>query len=282
MVRPYQESEDGDRDAGKCNRAVTEDALARKTRDDLADHSEPRQDHDVNRRVRVEPEHVLKQHRIPAQSWIKDADVQSTLECDENQCDRQHRRSQHHDDAGRVVRPHKQRQPEPCHAGRTHAMHRDYEVQASKDRREPGDKNANRREHHVGGQVLRAERSVEGPARIDASADDRGQHEDHADDVDVPACQVNFGKREIARPDHDRDQEVAERDRNRGNEEAEDHHHTVHGEELVVGVGLEQVSCRSQQLETHQSGKDSTQKEHQADRHYIHNSDALVVSGQEP
>ena len=57
---------------------------------------------------------------------------------------------------------------------------------------------------------------------------------DAADDVDVPAQQVDAREREVLRADHDRHQEVAERRRNRRDQEEEDHHDAVHREELVV------------------------------------------------
>ena len=50
--------------------------------------------------------------------------------------DRDDRRPQDHDQAGRVVRPHEQRQAEPGQAGGPHAVHGDDEVQPGQDRRE--------------------------------------------------------------------------------------------------------------------------------------------------
>ncbi len=58
---------------------VAEDVLARERLDDLADHAHRRQDHDVDRRVRVEPEQVLEEHRVAAERRIEDADVQHAL-----------------------------------------------------------------------------------------------------------------------------------------------------------------------------------------------------------
>ena len=56
--------------------------------------------------------------------------------------DREHRRAQHLNQAGRVMRPDKQRQPPPCQAGRAHLVDGDDEVQARQDRREAGDEDA--------------------------------------------------------------------------------------------------------------------------------------------
>ena len=59
--------------------------------------------------------------------------------------DGEHRRAEHHDQAGRVVRPDEQRQAEPGHARRAHAVDGDDEVEAGEDRREAGDEDAERR-----------------------------------------------------------------------------------------------------------------------------------------
>ena len=56
--------------------------------------------------------------------------------------DGQHRRAQDHDEAGGVVRPDEQRQAEPGHPRRAHAVDGDDEVEAGEDRREAGDEDA--------------------------------------------------------------------------------------------------------------------------------------------
>ena len=65
------------RDARKRDEGIAEDAFAREAGDDLADHAHARQNHDVDGRVRVEPEQVLEQDRIAAVGRIENADVQS-------------------------------------------------------------------------------------------------------------------------------------------------------------------------------------------------------------
>ena len=102
--------------------------------DELADHAHRRQDHDVDGRVRVEPEEVLEEHRIAALRRIEDAEVEDPLGRDQQQRDRDDRRAQDLDDAGGVVRPAEQRQPEPGHPGRAHRVDRHDEVQPREDR----------------------------------------------------------------------------------------------------------------------------------------------------
>ena len=47
------------------------------------------------------------------------------------------------------------------------------------------------------------------------------------------------GKRQVARADHDGDQEIAQHRGNRRDQEEEDHDDPVHREQLVVGVVVE-------------------------------------------
>ena len=63
---------------------------------------------------------------------------------DQQQRDRDDRRAENHDEARRVLRPHEERQPEPRHARRAHAVDGDDEVEAREDRREAGDEHAER------------------------------------------------------------------------------------------------------------------------------------------
>ena len=102
-MRPYQESEDGDGDARHGDKLIAEDAFAREAGNELADHSHGRQDHDVNGRMGVEPEQVLKQERVSAKPGIEDAEVQEAVDSDEHDSDGDHGRAENHDQAGRVV-----------------------------------------------------------------------------------------------------------------------------------------------------------------------------------
>ena len=67
VMSPDQKTEHRDRHAGTGDQAVTEDSFARETGDQFADHTHAGQNHDVNRRMRVEPEEMLEEKRIAAQ-----------------------------------------------------------------------------------------------------------------------------------------------------------------------------------------------------------------------
>ena len=146
----------------------------------------------------------------------------------------------------------------------------------------PGDKDGDRRRDHMGIQVVGRERRGEGPARIDAAQHQRGQHQRAADDIQIPAQQVDLGEGQVARAQHNRDQEVAQRRRHRRHQEQEDHDDAVHGEELVVGVRRHQVRLRRQQFQPDQPRKRAADKEEERNRDQVQHRDALVVAGQQP
>ena len=66
VMRPDDEPEERDARDRVDHRAVAEDRLAGERREDVADHSHRRQDHDVDGRVGIEPEQVLVQQRESA------------------------------------------------------------------------------------------------------------------------------------------------------------------------------------------------------------------------
>ena len=103
-----------------------------------------------------------------------------------------------------------------------------------------------------------------------------------ADDVEVPGEQVHPREREVLRADHQRDEEVPEHRRDRRDHEEEDHHHAVHREELVVGLGLQDVARGRQQLEPDQRREQAAEREEERDADQVEDRDALVVRREQP
>src|SRR5207248_2139564 len=87
---------------------------------------------------------------------------------------------------------------------------------------------------------------------------------------------------EVFCSDHHGHKKVAQDGGNRGDQEKEDHHLAVHGEELVVGVRLHQVPGGSQQLEADKQRKEAADEKEERDRDQIEQGDALVVGGEKP
>src|SRR6185295_14657938 len=111
-------------------------------------HAHAGQDHDVHGRGRIEPEQVLEQDRVAAEVGVKDADAEEALDADQQDGDRHHGGAQDHDQAGGVVGPDEQGQPEPGQAGGAHLVDGDDEVQAGEDGGEAGDEDADGGEGH--------------------------------------------------------------------------------------------------------------------------------------
>ena len=72
-----------------------------------------------------------------------------------------------------------------------------------------------------------------------------------------------FGKRQVLGPNHQRHKKISQHRRNRWDQEKEHHHLPVHGEQLVVGVSLDQVARRRQQLQPDQQREKPANKEEQ-------------------
>ena len=250
MVRPYQESEHGDANAGHGNEAVAKHPLARKAGDDLGDHAHGGQDHDVHRGVRVEPEQVLEEQWIAAADGIENSELEDPFEHHEQQRDRQHRRAQQLDDAGSVVRPDEQRQSRPGHSWRTHTVNCYHKIQSGQNGGESRDEDGDSGFYNAGVTESCAEGRVEGPAGID-TADHHGvQHDDAGDHEEVPTQQIDPGEGQVFGANHQWHQKVSQHGGDRRDQEEEDHHLAVLGEELVVRICLDEITRRSQQFET--------------------------------
>ena len=86
----------GDRQARHGDEAVAEDALARE--EVMISLTTPMrgQDHDVDGRVRVEPEQVLEQDAGRRLARVEDAELEDPLDADQQERDRHHGRAEHH------------------------------------------------------------------------------------------------------------------------------------------------------------------------------------------
>ena len=78
--------------------------------------------------MRVEPEQMLEQDWISAATRIKNSEIKRSLKYQQYKRDRDYGRAQQHDDAGCVIRPHKQRQTGPGHSRGAHSMHGDHKI----------------------------------------------------------------------------------------------------------------------------------------------------------
>ena len=210
--------------------------LAREDRDELADHAHARQDHDVDGRVRVEPEEVLEQHRVAAQRRVEDADAEHALD------DQQQQRDAETGVAStwmmrwrRAPRRTAACGTRSCPAARSLwiVTMKFSPVRIELKPRMNAPNAAGTTAVVGGGAVGRVER----PAGVDAarssamvSEEQRAEHPQVVADAGSAA-----GRRRPWRP-AERQDEVAERRRDAGDDEQEHHDRAVQREQLVVGV----------------------------------------------
>src|SRR6202040_206342 len=148
------------------------------------------------------PEKMLKENGVAAERGIEEAEVEHALESREQQGYGDYRCAENEDDARGILRPTKERQTEPGHARSAHGVDGYDEIQAGENGRESVDEDSNDRRRDGGIRIDAAERSIKGPAGVQTAGAERIEHETAADDVDVPAQKVEFGKSQILGADH--------------------------------------------------------------------------------
>src|ERR1700731_1349133 len=127
-----------------------------------------------------------------------------------------------------------------------------------------------------------AERRVEGPTGIDAAGQHAVQHHDAADDVEIPAQQVDARESQVFGADHHGYEEVAQHGGNGRDEKEENHDHAMHGQEFVVGVGLYQVAGGGEQFEPDEQSEEAADEKKERDGDEVEKRNALVVGGEQP
>src|SRR6185437_910213 len=128
----------------------------------------------------------------------------------------------------------------------------------------------------------RAERRIKRPTRIDPSGQQRRDGEQTSPNVQIPTGEVQAGEGDVARPDHERQQKIAQRGRDGRNQEEPDHHHTVKGERLVVGLRAHDRPLGLHEIEADERGRHASQEEEESDTERIEDRNPLVVARGEP
>src|SRR5215813_9811319 len=104
-MAPHQKTENSDGQTRESHEAVTENILAREVRYQLTENTHPRQHHDVDGGMRIEPKEVLEQHWIAAGRRIENAHVRQSLKSEQQDRDCDYGRAEDHDQTGRVMGP---------------------------------------------------------------------------------------------------------------------------------------------------------------------------------
>ncbi|MNP04780.1 hypothetical protein D3C76_967070 [compost metagenome] len=138
VVQPYGEAQHGD--GARCvdHRVVAEQTLAREGGGNFREHTEGRQDQDVDLRVTPRPEQVDVHHRVPTKLVGEDVEVQITVNSQQSECSGQDREGSHDQHVGPGAGPGEDRHVHQLHARCAHLHHGDEEVHAGKRRTQSG------------------------------------------------------------------------------------------------------------------------------------------------
>ena len=128
---------------------------------------------------------------------------------------------------------------------------------------------------------LAGERHVREPTAVGRMADEHARVQEQAGEQEDPVAErVEPREGHVAAADLQRDQVVAEPGQHRRVEQ-EDHRRAVHREELVVGLGRQDVVVRRRELVAHhERGQAGDEEEHER-RVDVAHADPLVVDGRE-
>ena len=252
------------------------------------------QRHDVDLGVPEEPAQVLEQQRAAAAvvEGVPDRDDRRHEEAgadglvqdhhdraDEQRRERQQAEHRRHEDA-----PHRQRHPHQRHAAGTRLQDGRHVVQPAHGERD--DEHRQRPQHQQDAPVDAGRAGqdglgrIQGPARPGGTAGDEiaCEQDDDGPEIDVVADHVDVREHHVARAAHQRDQEVAEAAEEQGGQQVDHHDHAVHGDELVIGLGVDEVELVGEpELQPHHPGQDQRHEAHPDRGDAVLDRDHLVV-----
>jgi hypothetical protein len=169
--------QEGDRGGGVHHRLVAEQRLAREGRDDLRDHAERRQDHDVDLGVPEEPEDVLEHHRVAAAGRVEEAGGEELVGQQHGHRAGQHRHHRDQQERGDQPGPAEDRHLQQVHARRAHVEDGGDDVDRAHDRADAHHVDGEDREGHVVA-ALQRQRRIQRPAAGGAAArQEQGQQQ---------------------------------------------------------------------------------------------------------
>ena len=176
------------------------------------------------------------------------------------------------------------RHPHERHAGRPEIHDGDEEVDRRRQRRDAEDLETDQPEIDVGpgGELPGGQIGIPEPAGVGRGLEQEADVEEETAQQEHPVAErVEAGKRHVARPDLQRDQEVEEHRRQRHHPE-EDHGGAVHREQLVVRLRTHEPVFRTRQLPAKEQRLDAAHEEEQERRGAVENADPLVIDGRDP
>ncbi len=241
------------------HRLVAEQRLAREAGDHVRDHAHRRQNHDVHGRVRIEPEQVLPQQRLPAAGRQRRVVGRPTLGNEKpgpqqaihqlhEAGRREHRQGERLQDGRDEHGPDRHRQAEHRHAGSPHLDDGGHVVDRTHHRRDAHERQAYEPQR-LAVPVGQRQRRIRGPAGLGCASfhEKAGPHGDERRPHEPVAQHVQRRKRHVLGADHQRDQIIAERPGQDRNDHEEDHDRGVHREQNGVELGRDLPALAGEQ-----------------------------------
>src|SRR5207245_11170324 len=92
--------------------------------------------------------------------------------------------------------------------------------------------------------------------------------------------QIDTWEREVFGPNHQRHKKISQHGGNRWDQKEEDHDLAVHGEELVIGICLDEIAGGCQEFQADEQSEKSAVKKEERNGEQIEQRDTLVVSSE--
>src|SRR2546426_250941 len=277
VMEPHAERKETDRDGRQGDALVAEDWLMAHPRDDLRDDPHRRKDHDVYRRMGVEPEQVLPHDRVAADGGREERGDAVAVQEEDEQPTREDRRRQEDEPLRDEDRPDEQGEILERDPGSAVSQNRHEEVDRARGRRNPEELQPDDPHVDARAPVVHAQRRIAGPPDVRGA-----EPHDHARDRNHPETQrVDPRERHVLRADERRDHQVPEAREDRDRNE-ENHRGPVHCEQFGIRVRVDDRRSWVGELRPHQQGEDAADDEKQERVREVQDSDLVVVRRGEP
>ena len=269
---------------GVGNRFVAENRPVREGRNDFGDGAHGRQDHDVDRRMRVDPEKMLIEERIAPLGRIEHSDPEQAFRNDQKQRDPDDGRREQLNPGRSIQRPGKQRHAMPRHAGSAQPVNRGNESSVPVRMEEKPRTKAPKTPRVILVLGLQAERSIKSPSGIRraVSRKQRRNHNGSAGDEEVPRQQVQPREGHIFCADHDGQKEIAENRGKARQHKHENHDDAVHRKEGIVDLRREQGRIQRELLDSHEHADGHGNEEKNNHGGKVQDPDPFMIRGKNP
>ena len=237
-----------------------------------------RQYHDINGRMRVDPEKMLIKYRVTTNGGVKQTDTKNPFGHDHQQSNTDDGCGKHLYPRGSIQRPGEQWHFEPSHTGCPEPVNGHDKVESCQDRRKAKYECCQNSQGHIctGSYTVR---SVKGPSGIRRAFSNNQSHQskDGSHNINPPRQQIEFWKGYIICPEHQGKEKIPENGGNAGYDEKKNHDNPMQGENLVVCSRIYNIPAWSDQFKPHKEPQRNSYQKKGDNGVEIKQCDPLVV-----